>query len=197
MLDRVGEPDQSAARHDPTAGSPEPHEPVSHEPVSIDLAPGRPVPRESMLRACLATLVRLVALAIATPISLLPARWRDRVPGRHSLPLVSGTAVSVLLEGGLGLWLIIHVYRGALGQGVLASLVDYSGIFMLTGIYLCLEAGGRFASALALGEALGTLPLWLTERTVSWLWAGHRADRAARERICDAPLPRARLLRRR
>ncbi|MEM9492746.1 MAG: hypothetical protein AAGC55_26595, partial [Myxococcota bacterium] len=119
-------------------------------------------------------LAHLIALPAAALISFLPAPLRRR--WRHSLPLTAGTAVSAAVQIALsGLWAMV-AYRsyldGAGSHSMLLGAAHFTGFLAATpagwlALYGAAEGLVRLASAVAAGEALGTLPLALAWRVAT------------------------------
>jgi hypothetical protein len=155
---------------------------------------------EQAVRLGAAVLGLVMAVLIAIPISLLPATWRERIDDHKRLPLLLGTALSALLQLSAALVLLIpaHSFFHQADAGPLASTIyDHYGWFFTINLYFILESGVRLLSALAVGEALGTLPIWLCERAyVAQNPAGGERGWLPSGPMVDPALPRARLLRR-
>jgi len=148
-------------------------------------------------------------------LSLLPKRYRDRIPALAQADLrrgaiASGLAVALLC---LGLFIVRYLayiqYRvGDLGQraidrgaeGVLANRVVHFGMgAVATGeyllhpltlllIYFAVEGAARFLAALVTEEITGTLPLYV----VAWIedrFSQARAERALGPRVPDIVEP--------
>lgn len=147
--------------------------------------------------------------------SLLPKRFRNRLPFISSLDLRSGALVSGFVEGLVCLALLVLRYLaflpqrvGELGgrvigrgaEGVLAAPAVQYGMgyvvtmeylfhpFTLILIYFTVEGVVRFLAALVTEETVGTLPLHI----VAWgeeRWGAARAERALGPRVPDIVEP--------
>ena len=123
----------------------------------------------------------LLPLLAAIPVSLLPAKRRERL--RNTLPLVAATGVSgaIQLSAGAGLFLAcsLKAVTGTWGQfesvaaersgnasagGVVALIIFATSPLGLCLLYLALEGTARTLSAFAIGEALASGPVWLAFR---------------------------------
>ena len=123
----------------------------------------------------------LFPLLAAIPVSLLPAKRRERL--RNALPLAAATGLSgaIQLAAGAGLFLAcsLKAVTGTWGRfenvaaersgnasaGGLVALVVFAtsplGIFLL---YLALEGVARTLSGFAIGEPLASGPVWVLFR---------------------------------
>ncbi|MBI4165100.1 MAG: hypothetical protein HY508_05130 [Acidobacteria bacterium] len=153
----------------------------------------------------------MVQLFLGILLSLLPKRYRDRLPASAQADLrmgaiVSGLAAAVVCLGFLiGRYLSFLQYRvGDLGQraiergheGVLTSEVVHFGMGAVAAgeyllqpltvalIYFALEGTARFMAALVTQQITGTLPLYL----LAWIeerFSQARAERALGPRVPD------------
>ena len=120
----------------------------------------------------------LLGLPMAAVISLLPQGLRHRW---RALPLTTGTFISSALQIALVSWWLIVQYTtyaeaAADSYTILVGSAHYLGFLIATplgmfALYMAFEGLIRLASSTAMGEPLGTLPLWILERTLRVLGA--------------------------
>ena len=151
-----------------------------------------------------------MALLSGLLLSLLPKRYRDRLPASAHADLRQGAMVSGLSVALVGLGILIHRYlaflqvrvsdlgqraidRGA--EGVLANRVVHFGMgavaaaeylfhpWTLLLIYFTVEGVARFLAALITEEITGTLPLY------ALAWVEGRFRRARAERALGPRVP--------
>jgi hypothetical protein len=142
----------------------EPRVAEGHPPAEPDW---RQVARDSAKEYVREDLVGASTLAgaflVSIPASLLPARWRRHLPAQ--LPWAAGTMISGWAEAFVAAGLLVTGFdRGALPGGAGAAVTW--GIYLLSPAGLLLqwhlaEGLARAASAMTMGEPLGTAGLWM------------------------------------